>query len=165
MRSKSASKVGSKLWCQRALHIVAHNVARANGCSGYVEYSKFVQSMLFSGYLILRLQFRGVVKPSSSLLPCIPNQNSSMPPEFLLDSRFEKTQTFENMFFSFSLLLQNALKMLSSWFYELRCFGRKHVLLLHFVSGKPDSDPPETPEKEVGSKVSVANHMLKEFAS
>ena len=27
----------------------------------------------------------------------------------------------------------------------------KHVVVLHFVSGSPDSDHPETPEKEVGS--------------
>ena len=37
--------------------------------------------------------------------------------------------------------------------------------LLHFVSGSPDSDPPETLEKKVGSKVSKANHTLTEFAS
>ena len=37
--------------------------------------------------------------------------------------------------------------------------------LLHSVSGSPDSDPPETLEKKVGSKVSKANHTLTEFAS
>ena len=34
---------------------------------------------------------------------------------------------------------------------ESRCFGSKHVVVFDFVSGSPDSDHPETPEKEVGS--------------
>ena len=117
-----------------------------NGCSGYVEYSKLVQSMLFYGYLILYLQFRGVVKPSSSLLSRIPNQNSIMPHKFLLGPRFEKVQTFENSFWMFlELCLQDAFKMnrdalaVSMWWF------------FDFISGTPDSDHPETPEKEVGS--------------
>ena len=116
-----------------------------NGCFGYVEYFKLVQPMLFYGYLILDLQFTGGVKPSSSLLSRIPNQNYIMRDKFLLEPKFEKVQS-SNMWKQFlELCLQDAFKMnrdalaVSMWWF------------FDFVSGTPDSDPAEILEKKVGS--------------
>ena len=48
---------------------------------------------------------------------------------------------------------------------ESRCFGSKHVVVFDFVSGSPDSDHPETPEKEVGSLSQRKTIPGKNFAS
>ena len=86
------------------------------------------------------------IKPKSSLLSKSAKENSIMPQEFLLEP--SRTQIWEgsNMWKQFlELCLQDAFKMnrdalaVSMW-----CF-------FDFVSGTPDSDHPETPEKEVGS--------------
>ena len=85
-----------------------------------LNISKLVQPMLFYGYLILDLQFTGLVKPSSSLLSRIPNQNSIMPDKFLLEPRFEKVQTCETV---------SGIMPSRCFQDESRCFGSKHVVV------------------------------------
>ena len=72
-----------------------------------------------------------------------------MSDEFLLGPRFEKLQTCENRWTScYQSCLQDTYLQNG-----LRCVDSKHMVVFDFVSGTPDSDPPETLDKKVGSKV------------
>ena len=129
----------NKQWCQQTFHLGAHNVTPiAYSWFGCGEFPACPVHVFYAMGFLLR-NFGSLL---SLVALCFFTFHRAFNHAFgiLLESRFEKIQP---------LVLWPCFKMLWRCFQdESRYFGRKHLVVFHFVSGTPDSDHPETPEKE-----------------